>query len=111
MSTLVLVRHGQAAAFTADSDRLTALGEKQSAVLGEYFAARKVEFDEVIIGGLRRHAQTEAQGAAAYERAGLAWPKATVVPGWNEYDAGSIMQQLGQALRESDAGFRKLNED
>jgi broad specificity phosphatase PhoE len=111
MSQLVLVRHGQAAAFSADSDRLTELGERQAAVLGEHFAERRVEFDEVIVGTLRRHVQTEAQVAAAYERAGLAWPKARSVAGWNEYDAGAIMHALGQALQARDAGFRKLVED
>jgi len=107
MSQLIVVRHGQAAAFSADSDRLTELGERQSAVLGEYWAKCGVSFDEVIIGGLRRHAQTEAQVAAAYQRAGLPWPKARVVAGWNEYDAKEIMQ-LGAALRERDPEFAKL---
>jgi broad specificity phosphatase PhoE len=111
MSQLILVRHGQAAAFSADSDRLTELGERQSAVLGEYLASRKVAFDEVLVGGLRRHVQTEAQVAAAYARAGLPWPKAQSVPAWNEYDATSIMQVLGDALRERDANFRKLVAD
>jgi broad specificity phosphatase PhoE len=111
MSQLVVVRHGQAAAFSDDSDRLTELGERQSAVLGEFLASRAVEFDEVVVGGLRRHAQTEAQVAAAYSRAGLPWPKARVEPGWNEYEAGPIMQGLGQALREQDPAFRKLVED
>ena len=111
MSQLVIVRHGQAAAFSEDSDRLTELGERQSAVLGEYCASRKLEFDEVLVGGLRRHAQTEAQVAAAYERAGLPWPAARLLPGWNEYDAGAIMQKLGEALRERDLGFRKQVEE
>jgi broad specificity phosphatase PhoE len=110
MSQLIVVRHGQAAAFSEDSDRLTELGERQSATLGEYWAKQGVSFDEVIIGGLRRHAQTEAQVAAAYGRAGLPWPKARVVAGWNEYDASAIMQ-LGAALRERDEGFAKLVRD
>ena len=111
MSQLILVRHGQAAAFTADSDRLTELGERQAAVLGEYFSSRRVEFDDVIVGTLRRHVQTEAHVAAAYARAGLAWPKARSVAGWNEYDATAIMHVLGQALQARDAGFRKLVDD
>lgn len=111
MSQLVIVRHGQAAAFTSDSDRLTELGERQSAVLGEYFASRQVQFDEVLIGGLRRHAQTEAQVAGAYQRAGLPWPAAQKLSGWNEYDAGAIMQKLGAALGERDANFRKQVEE
>jgi broad specificity phosphatase PhoE len=60
MSQLIVVRHGQAAAFSEDSDRLTPLGERQAAVLGEYWVKRGVSFDEVIVGGLRRHAQTSA---------------------------------------------------
>jgi broad specificity phosphatase PhoE len=110
MSQLIVVRHGQAAAFSDDSDRLTPLGERQAAVLGDFWVKRGVSFDEVIIGGLRRHAQTEAQVAAAYERAGLPWPKARIVAGWNEYDAGAIMQ-LGAALRERDPEFAKLVKD
>jgi broad specificity phosphatase PhoE len=107
MSQLVLVRHGQAAAFTADSDRLTELGERQAALLGEYFVAKGIRFDEVIVGSLRRHVQTEAQVAAAFARAGVAWPSARTEPGWNEYDAGAIMR-LGQVLQQNDEGFRKL---
>lgn len=107
MSQLIVVRHGQAAAFSEDSDRLTELGERQAATLGEFWAKRGVSFDEVIIGGLRRHAQTEQQVAAAFQRAGLPWPEAQRVPGWNEYDASAIMR-LGVALRERDPDFAKL---
>lgn len=111
MSQLVLVRHGQAAAFSADSDRLTELGERQAAVLGEYFVTNNVEFDEVVVGTLRRHMQTEAQVAAAYARAGKPWPAARSAPGWNEYDATSIMHALGPALQERDPAFRVLVDD
>jgi broad specificity phosphatase PhoE len=111
MSDLVLIRHGQAAAFSADSDRLTELGERQARVLGEYFAAQKLVFDEVITGSLRRHAQTEAQVAAAYARAGSAWPKPRVVAGWNEYDASSILTTLGQHLLQREPTFKQLVDD
>ncbi|HKP59908.1 MAG TPA: phosphoglycerate mutase family protein, partial [Polyangiales bacterium] len=94
MGRLLLIRHGQAAAFTDDSDRLTELGQRQAAVLGEYFVAQKLEVDAVIKGSLRRHAQTEAGVAAAYQRAGLRWPEASERPDWNEYDAGAIMSTL-----------------
>jgi broad specificity phosphatase PhoE len=110
MSQLVMVRHGQAAAFTHDADRLTELGERQAAVLGEYWVAGGVEFDEVVVGSLRRHAQTEAQVAAAYARAGKAWPKARIDPGWNEYDASGV-SQLAPALAERDASFAQLAAD
>jgi broad specificity phosphatase PhoE len=110
MSQLVLVRHGQAAAFTDDSDRLTELGERQASVLGEYWVKSGVAFDEVIVGSLRRHAQTEAKVSQAFRRAGLPWPQASRDPGWNEYDASGIMQ-LGAAVAQNDAGFAKLVAD
>lgn len=107
MSQLVVVRHGQAHAFSADSDRLTELGERQAATLGEYWVKRGVTFDDVIVGTLKRHVQTEAQVAAAYARAGLPWPKAQSDGRWNEYDAAAIMQ-LGAKVRERDPEFAKL---
>jgi len=108
MGRLLLIRHGQAAAFSDDSDRLTELGERQAAVLGEYFVAQRLPIDAVIQGSLRRHAQTEAGVAAAYRRAGLPWPKAHERPEWNEYDAGAIMGVLGNALREADPEYAQL---
>lgn len=108
MGRLLLIRHGQAAAFTDDSDRLTELGQRQAAVLGEYFVAQKLEVDAVIKGSLRRHAQTEAGVAAAYQRAGMPWPQAHERPEWNEYDAGAIMSVLGNALREADPKYAQL---
>jgi broad specificity phosphatase PhoE len=110
MSQLLLIRHGQAAAFSEDSDRLTELGQRQAAVLGDYFAAKGVTFDEVYVGSLRRHVQTEQQVAAAYARAGKPWPAARSVPGWNEYDASGIMA-AAPLLRDKDAQFAKLVAD
>lgn len=108
MAQLVLIRHGQAHAFSTDSDRLTELGERQARILGEHFVAQGVVFDAVFSGSLLRHAQTEAQVAAAYERAGRPFPKREVVPGWNEYDAHSVMQKLVPALAARDRDFERL---
>jgi broad specificity phosphatase PhoE len=105
MGRLLLIRHGQAAAFTEDSDRLTELGTRQARVLGERFAAEKLSVDVVVRGSLKRHAQTEAEVATAYKAAGLAWPEASVRPDWNEYDAGAIMSVLGDALQKHDPKF------
>lgn len=111
MSELVLVRHGQAAAFSADSDRLTELGTLQARVLGEYWAARDESFDAVICGGLRRHRQTHEQVAQAYADIGKALPEPTYDEGWNEYNAGAIMSELGDVLRRESPTFAKLSED
>jgi len=82
MSTLVLVRHAQATTFEKDSDRLSAVGERQAIALGEFWKARNIRFDEVYTGSLRRHTLTaELAGFSQFER----------MPEFNEYDANSIL--------------------
>ena len=66
MGNLYLVRHGQASFGAADYDNLSELGYRQSVRLGEYLAGKGLQFEAVITGTLRRHAQTWAgiaQGA------------------------------------------------
>ena len=105
MGRLLLIRHGQAAAFSDDSDRLTELGTRQAQVLGECFVREKLKVDVVVKGSLRRHAQTEAEVANAYAAAGLPWPVAYERPEWNEYDVGAIMSILGDVLKKKDPKF------
>jgi len=65
MSTLYLVRHGQASFGAADYDQLSALGRQQSERLGRHWRERGQQFEAVYTGTLRRHAQTWAGIAAA----------------------------------------------
>jgi broad specificity phosphatase PhoE len=58
---IYVVRHGQAAFGTDHYDRLTDIGFAQARLLGAYFARRKLEFDAVFTGTLRRQVET-AQG-------------------------------------------------
>jgi len=87
MGTLYLVRHGQASFGSADYDRLSDLGHKQSLRLGEYFAHKGVHFDALIAGGLRRHKETLAGILKGMNRAGehLSWE------GLNEYDSEAVI--------------------
>lgn len=111
MSQLILIRHGQAHAFTADSDRLTELGRRQAEKVGAYFAARRIRIDEVHTGTLQRQIETERIAGEALRAAGLPWPEATRSPAWNEYDAGAIMGRLGPVLSERDPEFVRLQQD
>jgi broad specificity phosphatase PhoE len=108
MSDLLLVRHGQAAAFEADSDRLTELGHLQSHKLGEYLLAQGLEFDDVVTGSLRRHRETEAAVSRVFRAAGRSWPQPITDEGWNEYDAPNIMAVLLPKLASEDSGFAAL---
>jgi broad specificity phosphatase PhoE len=110
MSTLVLIRHGQAAAFEADSDRLTDLGFEQARRLGAFWARRGVTFDEIYTGSLRRHRETAQTVAEVYRDHGLQLPDPERLPGWNEYDAEGILGKLLPRLAAEDAELRPLIE-
>jgi len=99
MSTLTLVRHGQAAAFTRHSDRLTELGREQASHLAAYWRSRDVSFDEVICGRLRRQVETAEILSQGFIRQ---------ADQFNEYDAGAILQFLAPMLTERDEEFARL---
>jgi broad specificity phosphatase PhoE len=115
MAELVLVRHAQASFGADDYDQLSDLGWRQSRWLGEYFAGRGADFDCVVLGSLRRHAQTLAGIAEGMGRALDAEQDARL----NEYDSHGLLRAYGvtpEAERELPAGgdrrahFRILRE-
>jgi len=64
VSTLLLLRHGQASFGAAHYDQLTELGERQAVATGRHLARTGARLDEVQVGPRRRHATTAA-GALA----------------------------------------------
>ena len=90
MGKLTLVRHGQASFGATDYDQLSATGERQCRLLGEYWRQRKQRFSAVLTGSLKRHAQS-----LAAIRAGLGdLPGTLVWPGLDEYDAEAVIRAL-----------------
>ena len=90
MGNLYLVRHGQASFGADDYDMLSPRGHQQSVRLGEYFQHKGLQFDAVLTGTLRRHAETWAgicKGAGCNNQA-LLWP------GLNEYDADAVIAAI-----------------
>ncbi len=57
MSTIYFIRHGQAGSRDA-YDQLSALGQQQAILLGEYFAQQGLRFDQVVTGTLQRQQHT-----------------------------------------------------
>ncbi len=111
MAELLLVRHAQASFGAADYDRLSQLGWRQSRWLGEYFAERRIAFDRIVRGTLKRHAETLA-GIGEGMRASL---ESQADAGLDEYDAAAILR--AHTGREPAAGegdrrthFRLLRE-
>jgi broad specificity phosphatase PhoE len=90
MGTLYLVRHGQASFGAADYDQLSELGTRQCHALGRYFAERDLQFEAVIVGPLRRHAQSLAALADGHG----SLPEALAWPGLNEYDSEALIHAI-----------------
>jgi broad specificity phosphatase PhoE len=83
VSTLVLVRHGQARPFEKHSDQLSETGKQQSVLLGEHWRQRGIKFDEVYCGSMQRHIQTaELAQIGPFES----------LPAFNEYDADGLLR-------------------
>jgi len=108
MGQLTLIRHGQARAFEADSDRLTELGEAQARQLAAYWLRHNTSFEEVYCGSLVRQCRTAEIVAAQFAAAGRDWPTPEILPGLNEYDAHGLLNVLVPMLAERDAEFQAL---
>lgn len=96
MGNLYLIRHGQASFGAEDYDNLSELGHKQAQQLGAYFKRKNLHFEAVMMGSLKRHAQTYAgiaQGAD-FNLEPLVWP------GLNEYDSEAVIGAVHPAKLE-----------
>jgi broad specificity phosphatase PhoE len=109
MSDLFLVRHGQASFLEPDYDRLSAKGEAQGRLLGEYWAGRRLLFDHVFSGPRKRQKDTARIVGEAYRQAGLPWPEPVVVPEFDEFQAEAVLAKSLPRLIETDERVRELH--
>lgn len=58
MATIYLIRHGQASFGAENYDQLSALGQRQAQVVGEYFRDHGIHFDAAYSGDLSRQRET-----------------------------------------------------
>jgi broad specificity phosphatase PhoE len=105
MSTLLLIRHGQASYGQADYDRLSAVGEQQARTVGRLLAGEPA-LDALYTGPLRRQVQT---GAFAVEEAAGALPAPTVLPELAEYPAFEMLRELMPRLVAHDPKFAAVH--
>ena len=108
MSTLLVIRHGQARLFTDDYDRLSDLGIQQAECLGNWLAQRGVVPDAIYAGSLVRQQHTAEAVIRVMRAAGQSLPELQVHEGLNEYPAEDILHQLVPLLRDSDAEIDRL---
>lgn len=108
MSSLTLVRHGQATPFESDPDRLSPLGERQARALARYWLARDVTFTEACSGALIRQRRTAELVAETFEAAGRPFPDICQDARLNEYDAEGILRGFAPRLVKANPDFAEL---
>jgi broad specificity phosphatase PhoE len=110
MSHLFLVRHGQASFLEPDYDKLSAKGELQCRLLGDYWVGHQVIYDRVYTGPKVRQRETARIVGQAYRKAGLPWPEPVVLSAFDEFQAEAVMQHSLPVLVESDEHVRTLHQ-
>jgi broad specificity phosphatase PhoE len=110
MSHLYLVRHGQASFLEQNYDKLSATGERQARLLGEYWSHRRLAFQQVYSGPRTRQIETARIVAEVYKDAGLAWPEVQIRPEFDEYNGEWVMEASLPGLAEKNAQVRELQQ-
>ena len=105
MSTLYLIRHGQAG-LRHDYDTLSDLGRTQARLLGEHLVAQQVQFSAVYSGALKRQRETAREVLGAMAAAGIASPPAQIDEHWNEFDLDAVYEAIAPQFAADDAEFR-----
>jgi broad specificity phosphatase PhoE len=106
LSFIYLIRHGQAG--TRDNyDTLSEVGQEQARLLGEHFAAQKVEFAAVISGSLNRQRRTAELACEAMARAGAKMPDVLTDARWNEFSLLSVYKAIARRLIKDNEQFAR----
>lgn len=108
MGRVFLVRHAQASFLEPDYDKLSATGEAQARVLGEYWACRKVVFDRVCTGPRVRHRDTEISVRESYSKNGLKLPVPVVFDEFDEFQGDVVLERSLPRLAETNPHIRDL---
>jgi len=96
MSTITLIRHGQASFGKSDYDQLSDIGYDQARRLGVALAEREESIDTVFIGGMLRHRQT---AETCLESMGLDLPL-QVLPNFSEFNHEHILEKSEPRYRD-----------
>jgi broad specificity phosphatase PhoE len=111
MSTIYLVRHGQASFGTDNYDQLSATGREQARQLGLYFSGLGERIDRIYSGSLRRQTETAEIIASAFASN---TPEISIEPAFDEYDSDVILHTFAKSLTQeqlAEAGWPELRTD
>ena len=94
VSTIFMVRHGQASFGGQTYDRLSARGHEQARILAGYFIEGGLRFDALYSGDMDRQRATTREICDTYAEQGIALPEHRIEPRFNEYDSERIVRAL-----------------
>jgi len=109
MGNLFLVRHAQASFLEHNYDKLSARGEEQARLLGEYWVQRNVVFDRVCTGPCVRQKDTAKLMSNEYRKGGLEFPEPLVLSEFDEYQGEVVLERCLPGLLTNDQGIRDLH--
>ncbi len=90
MSTIYIIRHGQASFGAQNYDQLSPLGYQQSEHLGDHLKNLNLDIQEVVMGEMKRHAQTAENSLQK-----ISYPHLpTIDKRWNEYNHIEILSRF-----------------
>jgi len=102
MSTLYMVRHGQASFGQANYDRLSELGEQQMRLLGEYWLKGGLSIDAAYCGLLERQQKSGSCVAEKFVAAGKKFPAACPLHEFDEYETRHLLTgSLAAVIRDN----------
>jgi broad specificity phosphatase PhoE len=109
MGRVFLVRHAQASFLEPVYDKLSATGEAQARVLGEYWARHKSVFDRVCTGPRLRHRDTERAVREVYVKNGLSFPQSVVLDEFDEFQGDVVLEKSLPNLCRTNSHIRDLH--
>lgn len=89
MTTIYLVRHGQASFGAASYDQLSAKGEQQAQVVGDFFKQTLKQTPLIVAGSMQRHQQTAQLALSQSFQDALIQTESD----WNEFDHQHVFAQ------------------
>ncbi|MFV0278797.1 MAG: histidine phosphatase family protein, partial [Parahaliea sp.] len=104
MSTLYLIRHGQASFGADDYDKLSERGCRQADMVGRYFAEQGVKLDAAYSGDLLRQRET-AQSVLAHQGHEVPY---RIDPRFNEVHNDEHLEHLVPEVQQVNPGLKRL---
>lgn len=94
VSTIVLVRHGQASFQSSNYDQLSPMGEIQAKALAIDWCRRGHRWDRVFVGTKCRQRETAEIVADYYESQRRPFPELEVLEGLDEHQCGEVVRRV-----------------